>query len=76
MFLVGRYVKKFFIGFVVFTINYVKCSIVNFQNFINCSVTNKRRNLRSMIKLAIYESISKNYRFLYRKFGFYAEHEV
>ena len=69
MFLVDRNVlinlKKFFIGFVIFTVNYLKCSIMNFQNFVNCSFTSKHPNQRNIIKPVIYENMSKNSSFLY-----------
>ena len=52
--------------FVIFTINYLKCSLVNFQNFVYCGFTCKHPNNKSIVKLAIYASISKNSSFLYR----------
>ena len=51
-------IKKFFIRFVIFTINYLKYSIVNFQNLVNLQFywqksKSKKHNYESIA--AIYE---------------------
>ena len=45
--------------FLIFTVNYLKCFVVNFKYFINCSFTSKNSNQWVISKLAIYEGIRK-----------------
>ena len=69
MFLMNKNVfitlKKLAIGFLIFAINYFKCSVVNFPYFVNCSFTGKHPNQWGIVKVAMYESISKDLSFLY-----------